>query len=165
MTEDVFQIIVATFPTEDGAKNANKAIKKDKIKRGNVAVISKTKKGKIHVKESHDWGGGKGALAGAALGVRFVYFYLNGQGTGKVQSLILAAILIIVGFQILVTGLVADLVGFNRKLLDEVVYRQRKMELDRGQEPAVDSAGDESDGYDSTAAATAAEPATRDRVT
>ena len=68
MTEDAFQIIVATFPTEDGAKKASKAIKKDKVKRGNVAIISKTKKGKIHVKESHDWGGGKGALAGAALG-------------------------------------------------------------------------------------------------
>jgi uncharacterized membrane protein len=62
------QIIVANFDTEDGAKEALKAVKDEKIKRGDVAILSKNEKGKIHVKETNDWGGGKGAVAGAVVG-------------------------------------------------------------------------------------------------
>lgn len=62
------QIIVANFDTEDGAKDALKAVKHEKIKRGDVAILSKNEKGKIHVKETDDWGGGKGAVAGAVVG-------------------------------------------------------------------------------------------------
>lgn len=62
------QIIVANFETKDGAKDALKAIKRDKVKRGDIAILSKSPKGKIHVKETADWGGGKGALAGALVG-------------------------------------------------------------------------------------------------
>jgi glycosyltransferase involved in cell wall biosynthesis len=72
---------------------------------------------------------GLAALAvGIAIGLRFVYFYLIGQGGGHIQSLILAAILCIVGFQTLLIGLVADLVGFNRKIMEEAIYRLRRME-------------------------------------
>lgn len=72
---------------------------------------------------------------GVALVFRFLYFFLHGQGGGHIQSLILAAILIIVGFQICLIGLVADLVRMNRKMLEEVVYRLRKIELeDRSRE-------------------------------
>jgi hypothetical protein len=67
-----------------------------------------------------------GGLIGAG---RFLYFYSIGLGGGHVQSLILSAILLIVGFQVLLIGLLADLIGFNRKLLEEVVYRQRSLEL------------------------------------
>ena len=62
------QIIVANFDTEQGAKEALKAVKHEKIKRGDVAILSKNEKGKIHVKETYDWGGGKGAFAGAVFG-------------------------------------------------------------------------------------------------
>jgi uncharacterized membrane protein len=62
------QIIVANFDTEDGAKEALKAVKHEKIKRGDVAILSKNEKGKIRVKETEDWGGGKGAVAGAVVG-------------------------------------------------------------------------------------------------
>jgi glycosyltransferase involved in cell wall biosynthesis len=101
-------------------------------------------------------------IAGTAIGLRFVYYYLNGQGAGKVQSLILAAILLIIGFQILVTGLVADLVGFNRKIMDEVLYRQRKLELRL-------ITGEDSDGATYTDAApfrsdASSEPAQGDRA-
>lgn len=68
-------------------------------------------------------------LAGSALGVRFLYYFLIGQGVGHVQSIILAAVLLIVGFQILLIGLLADLIGFNRKILEDVSYRLRRMEL------------------------------------
>lgn len=69
------------------------------------------------------------ALAGIVLGIRYLYFFSIGQGAGKVQSLILAAILSIVGFQITLIGLVADLIGFNRKILEEVLIRLRKIEI------------------------------------
>jgi len=67
---------------------------------------------------------------GAVPGVRFLFFYFSGQRIGHVQSLILAAILIIVGFQVLLIGLLADLMGFNRKILEEVLHRTRKLELE-----------------------------------
>lgn len=62
------QIIAANFGTKDGAKEALKALKQNKLKRGDVAVLSKSEKGKLHVKETDDWGGGKGAVAGAVVG-------------------------------------------------------------------------------------------------
>lgn len=61
---------------------------------------------------------------------RFLYFYAVGQGAGHVQSLILSAVLLIVGFQIFLIGLVADLIGFNRKVLEEILYRLRRQEID-----------------------------------
>ena len=70
-------------------------------------------------------------LIGTAIGARFLFFYLSGQGMGHVQSLILAAILTIVGFQVCLIGLMADLVGFNRKILEETLYRVRQLELER----------------------------------
>jgi hypothetical protein len=68
-------------------------------------------------------------LAGLIGSGRFLYFYVNGEGAGHVQSLILSAVLLIVGFQILLIGLVADLIGFNRKVLEEVLYRIRSVDL------------------------------------
>ena len=69
-------------------------------------------------------------LAGILIGMRYVYFILIGQSGGKVQSLILAAVLLIVGFQIFMIGLLADLISFNRKILEEILFRIRRSELD-----------------------------------
>jgi len=70
-------------------------------------------------------------LGGVALGLRFIYLnYIVGQGRALVQSVILSAVLLIVGFQVLLIGLVADLVGFNRKILEEVLYRLRRLEIE-----------------------------------
>jgi len=68
-------------------------------------------------------------LVGMIPGIRFLYLMIVGQRVGHVQSLILAAILIIVGFQVMLIGLLADLLSCNRKLLEEVIYRVRKMEI------------------------------------
>jgi uncharacterized membrane protein len=62
------QVIMADFKTEQGAKDALKAIKDHDLKSGSVAMLSKNEKGKIRVKETDDWGGGKGAAAGAIAG-------------------------------------------------------------------------------------------------
>jgi glycosyltransferase involved in cell wall biosynthesis len=68
---------------------------------------------------------------GMVLGLRFLYFFSQGRGTGNVQSLILAAILTVVGFQVCLIGLIADQVRLNRKMLEETLYRMRRWELER----------------------------------
>ena len=64
-------------------------------------------------------------LAGFAIGVRFLVFYLTGDGSGHVQSLLLATLLMGAGFQLFVVAFVADLLAANRKLLEELLYRAR----------------------------------------
>jgi len=75
---------------------------------------------------------------GLAISGRFLYFYIIGQGLGHIQSLILAAVLLIVGFQILLIGLLADLIGSNRKMMEEVLYRVRRLEMKNSHVDAVD---------------------------
>ena len=65
---------------------------------------------------------------GLAISLRFLYYYVTGAGAGHVQSLILAAVLLIVGFQVLLIGLLADVLSANRKLTEEVLYRVRALE-------------------------------------
>ena len=74
-------------------------------------------------------------VSGLLLGMRYRYFVFIGQGGGHVQSVILSAILLIVGFQVLLIGLLADLIGFNRKILEEMLYRLRKLDLSNQQKP------------------------------
>ena len=69
--------------------------------------------------------GGFFALLGMILGIRFLVFYFQGVGSGHIQSLILAAVLLIVGFQTMLIGLLADLVGKNRRILEEILWRSR----------------------------------------
>jgi hypothetical protein len=78
--------------------------------------------------------GGVFIAGGAALGLRFLYFYLFSPrgGAGHIQSLILAAILLIVGFQVCLIGLLADLVRLNRRMLEEALYRVREIKLVEG---------------------------------
>lgn len=65
-------------------------------------------------------------LPGIFLGARFLYFYfLNGSGAGHIQSLILAAVLIIVGFQVFLIGLIADLIAGNRKMMEKMMRREK----------------------------------------
>ena len=67
---------------------------------------------------------------GVALGIRFLYyFFFVDRGIGHIQSLILAAVLMIVGFQVVLIGLLADVISANRKLLEELVYRVRSLEM------------------------------------
>jgi glycosyltransferase involved in cell wall biosynthesis len=75
--------------------------------------------------------GGTSCLLGFLLGLRYLYFYLTAAANGHIQSLILSAILMIVGFQVMVIGLVADLIAANRRLNEDILYRVRKMELAR----------------------------------
>lgn len=67
---------------------------------------------------------------GTAIGVRFLVLYLQGNGAGHVQSLILAAVLLIIGTQMLLAALLAELAGVNRRLLEDIQWRMRRMEVE-----------------------------------
>ena len=75
-------------------------------------------------------------LAGFAISLRFLYFYFffPGLSEGKIQSLILSAVLMLVGFQVVMIGLVADAISGTRKLLEDVLYRVRRLELESAPE-------------------------------
>jgi len=70
-------------------------------------------------------------LTGIAISVRFLYayFFSAGYENGKIQSLILSAVLMIVGFQVILIGLLADAISGTRKLIEDLLYRVRSMEL------------------------------------
>jgi len=68
-------------------------------------------------------------LVGLIPSVRFLYYYITQGGTGHIQSLILAAILFVIGFQVLMIALVADVISFNRRLVEETLHRVRRIEL------------------------------------
>ena len=67
-------------------------------------------------------------MIGFMIGLRYLYFVFLGQGAGHVQSLILAAILIIISFQLAVFGMLADAISANRIINDEILYRLKKLE-------------------------------------
>ena len=72
--------------------------------------------------------GGAIFAGGFAIGMWFLFYFLTEGGKGHVQLLILAAVLLIIGFQVMVMGLLADLIGANRKLIRDLIYRIKKME-------------------------------------
>lgn len=66
-------------------------------------------------------------LLGILLGVRFLIFFFQGVGSGNVQSLILSSMLIVIGVQTCIVGLQADVIAANRKILQDIQYKVRKM--------------------------------------
>ena len=73
--------------------------------------------------------GGTTFLLGFAIGCRYLFFFFMGQTEGHIQSLILSAILLIVGFQIIMMGIAAELISVNRQLLEDIQVRIKKNEL------------------------------------
>ena len=65
---------------------------------------------------------------GVGLGLRYAYFWWLGEVRGHFQSAILSVLLLILGFQTLQLGIVGDLIASNRKLLEDLLYRVRKIE-------------------------------------
>ena len=68
-------------------------------------------------------------LPGAFLGLRFLWFYLTGSGSGHIQSLILSAILIIRSVQIGVIAVLSELFSINRKILEDIQKRLKMQDL------------------------------------
>jgi glycosyltransferase involved in cell wall biosynthesis len=67
--------------------------------------------------------------AGFLVAMRFVYYYFHNAAFRHLGSLIAAAVLLIVGFLVLAIGLLADVISGNRKLLEDLLYRVRTLEL------------------------------------
>jgi glycosyltransferase involved in cell wall biosynthesis len=76
-------------------------------------------------------------LAGSLLLVRFLYFYSIGDGDGHIQSLILASILVVLGFQTFLLGLLGDLIAKNRHLSEETNYRLKNAEYGKSDRHGV----------------------------
>ncbi|MDU8913283.1 glycosyltransferase family 2 protein [Aestuariicoccus sp. MJ-SS9] len=71
------------------------------------------------------------ALPGFVAFARFLVFWLMGDGSGKLQSLIIGGAFIVTGMVLLIGGVLADMVAANRVLLAEIRYRQMKADIDR----------------------------------
>jgi hypothetical protein len=67
------------------------------------------------------------ALAGAVPFVRYLYFLIQGSGGGHLQSLIAGSVLLALGAQFMLFGMLAKAVSWNREMLEEVLYRQKDM--------------------------------------
>jgi len=65
---------------------------------------------------------------GVALGARFLWYFSQGDRDGHVQSLILAAVFLVTGFQTWLIALLADLIAVNRRLTEDVLIRVKKLE-------------------------------------
>ena len=63
--------------------------------------------------------------------VRFLYYFMQGDGNGHIQSLIFAAVFLISAVQLLIIAVIGDLLSINRKLLEDIQTRVRKIELDK----------------------------------
>jgi glycosyltransferase involved in cell wall biosynthesis len=69
--------------------------------------------------------------------LRFLFFWLIGDGVGHVQSLIISSALLILGFQVWVVAIVADLISVNRRLSEEILYTLKRHILPLWQEVEV----------------------------
>ena len=65
------------------------------------------------------------------LGVRFLYLYFAGdRPSGHLQSLIAMSVLFMMSFMLMVLGILADLIHGDRRLVEDVLYRTRRLELE-----------------------------------
>ncbi len=69
---------------------------------------------------------------GLVLCARFLYYYIVGRGSGYVQSLILAAVCLTISFNLIVLGILADLISANRNLSHEILFNSRAGMLKTG---------------------------------
>jgi len=67
-------------------------------------------------------------ILGMVPAVRFLYFYFENQGAGHVQSLLFGVMFLGLGVLLVVVGLLADLIGVNRALLEDIRCRLRELE-------------------------------------
>jgi glycosyltransferase involved in cell wall biosynthesis len=68
-------------------------------------------------------------FAGSIPVTRFLIAYLEGQGEGKIQSLVLGGALLVIGLTTFLIGMLADLINFNRQLLEMTLEKVRRLEL------------------------------------
>jgi glycosyltransferase involved in cell wall biosynthesis len=94
-------------------------------------------------------------LASFVIWARFLYFYIDGSGSGHVQSLILGAVLFIAAVQLAALGVVGDILAGSRVLQQRILERVRRVELQLGVEPSHYEPGAERTGQPPTTGAEA----------
>ena len=67
-------------------------------------------------------------LVGMIPILRFLWFWIAGDGAGHVQSLVLGGALLILGTLTVIMSLLADMIGTNRKLLETTLAHIRRLE-------------------------------------
>ena len=72
-------------------------------------------------------------IAGMIPMIRFLILFLMDDGGGHIQSLIAGSVLLLVGFQVLILSLLASSIAWNRKIIEEILYRQRRRDYDSGE--------------------------------
>ena len=88
-------------------------------------------------------------ILGLALAIRFLVYFFSGSGSGHIQSLVFSSTLMLLGFMTFVVGLQADCIANNRKLLEDIQYRIRRLDFkeDERERPEEKENGDrEEDG-------------------
>jgi glycosyltransferase involved in cell wall biosynthesis len=78
-------------------------------------------------------------IAGLIPILRFLYIYFTDPPAGHIQSLMLGGVLVMMGFLAYLVGLVADLISFNRQLLEMTLERVRRIELTQLEEKGISS--------------------------
>lgn len=82
------------------------------------------------------------SIIGAIPIIRFLIFYLSGEGTGHIQSLILGGAILSMGFIAYLVGLIADLISNNRQLVEMILEQAKRIELERLREQKEQSRED-----------------------
>ncbi len=67
-------------------------------------------------------------VIGAIFAVRFFVGFFMGYGDLYIKSLIFSVLLVLLGTQTVITGLQADIIAANRKILEDIQYRMRKVD-------------------------------------
>jgi hypothetical protein len=68
------------------------------------------------------------------ISMRYLIFYLNGEGSGHIQSLLLAIMLAVMGAATFIVGFMADLIRVNRRLLEDLDFRTKQIQLEMEQQ-------------------------------
>lgn len=81
-------------------------------------------------------------LIGIIIGIRYLVYMAQGRSTGHIQSLILASMLIMIGFMTFVMGVLADTIAATRKIVEDAEYHARRADYQTsGEERQEDEKG------------------------
>jgi hypothetical protein len=67
-------------------------------------------------------------LVGVAIGIRFLWYFIAGEGGGHIQSVVLSGLCMTLGTMMVMMGLIADLIAVNRKLSERILLRVKRIE-------------------------------------
>lgn len=74
--------------------------------------------------------GGIITAVGLGIGIRFLVFMARGKSSGHIQSLILCSMLILLGVETIILGCISNLIASNRKILEDVQYRVKRLDYE-----------------------------------